>query len=104
MNQLEVGTEIFSRSYGCVSFFGKIDRVTNHFAFCGHTKFKRQYNGMGVDKVGREKWCTTYYFIPNEDDKIELKKKALINKVVKFDYSKLSYDKICEIHEILIRP
>ena len=104
MNQLEVGTEIFSRRYGSVSFFGKIDRVTNHFAFCGNTKFKRQFNGMGVDKVGREKWGTTYYFIPNENDKIELKKKALINKVVKFDYSKLSFDKICEINEILILP
>ena len=103
MNQLEVGTEIFSRSYGNASFFGKIDRVTNNFAFCGNTKFKRQYNGMWIDKVGSERWSTTHYFIPDENDKIELKKQIMINKVVKFDYSKLSFDKICEIHEILIR-
>lgn len=74
MNKLEVGTEIFSRSYGNVSFFGKIDRVTNNFAFCGNTKFKRQYNGAWVDKVGRGRWSTTNYFIPDENDKIELKK------------------------------
>ena len=104
MNQLEVGTEIFSISYGHASFFGKIDRVTNNYAFCGITKFKRQCNGMWVDKIGREKWSTTMYFIPDENDKIELKKQILINKVIKFDYSKLSFDKICEIHEILIRP
>lgn len=104
MNKLEVGTEIFSRSYGNASFFGKIDRVTNNFAFCGNTKFKRRYNGACVDKVRREKWSTAYYFIPDENDKIELKKQIMIKKVVKFDYSKLSFDKICEIHEILIRP
>ena len=104
MNKLEVGTEIFSRSYGNASFFGKIDRVTNNFAFCGNTKFKRRYNGAWVDKVRREKWSTEYYFIPDENDKIELKKQIMIKKVVKFDYSKLSFDKICEIHEILIRP
>lgn len=104
MNQLEVGTEIFSRSYGNASFFRKIDRVTNNFAFCGNTKFKRQYNGSWVDKAGSERWSTTHYFIPDENDKIELKKQIMINKLVKFDYSKLSFDKICEIHEILIRP
>ena len=103
MNCLEIGTEIFCRRYDNSSYFGKIDRVTNTLAFCGTKKFKRQYKGNWIDEVGREKWATTSYFIPSESDKIELKKRTLINKVVKFDYSKLSFDKICEIHEILIR-
>ena len=102
MNQLEIGTEIFCRNYGDDRFFGKIDRVTNTMAYCGSKKFKRGYDSYWLNEVGRPRWNTASYFIPSENDKIELKRRTLINKVVNFDYSKLSFDKICEIHEILI--
>ena len=49
MNQLEIGTEIYQRSYGNDSFFGKVDRVTNNFAFCRTTKFKRECTDEWVD-------------------------------------------------------
>ena len=101
---LEVGTEICSRNYGNISYLGKIDRVTDKFAFFGTTKFKREYNGSWLDIVPREKWSSTSYFVPSEKDIIELKKQQLIRFVTKFDYSKLSIDKMVEIRDIIKRP
>ena len=101
---LEVGTEIFSRNYGTISYFGKVDRVTEKFAFVGSSKFVREYGSMYLDIVPREKWSVTSYFIPEEKDIIELKKQQLIRFLTKFDYSKLSFDKMCEIRDIIKRP
>ena len=98
---LEVGTEIFSITYGSISYFGKIDRTTDKFAFSGVTKFAREHNGSWVDVVPREKWSSTLYFIPTEKDKEELKRQQLIMFVTKFDYSKLSLDKMIEIRNII---
>ena len=98
---LEVGTEIFMRTYGSISYFGKIDRVTDKFAFSGITKFAREYNGSWVDIVPKEKWSSTSYFIPTEKDKEEIKRQQLIRFVTKFDYSKLSLDKMIEILNII---
>ena len=36
---LEVGTDIFCRNYGTMSYFGRVDRVTEKFAFVGSSKF-----------------------------------------------------------------
>ena len=98
---LEVGTEIFMRNYGSISYFGKIDRVTDKFAFSGITKFARERNRSWVDIVPREKWNSTSYFIPTEKDKEEIKRQQLIRFVTKFDYSKLSLDKMIEILNII---
>ena len=98
---LEVGTEIFMRNYGSISYFGKIDRATDKFAFSGTTKFAREHNGSWVDIVPKEKWSSTSYFIPTEKDKEELKREQLIRFVTKFDYSKLSLDKMIEIQNII---
>ncbi len=101
---LEVGTYIFCRNYGTMSYFGEVDRVTEKFAFVGSSKFVREYGSMHLDIVPREKWSVTSYFIPDEKDIIELKKQQLIRFVTKFDYSKLSFDKMCEIRDIIKRP
>ena len=101
---LKVGDLIFSRNYGSVSHYGTIDRVTEKFAFINNTKFKIEYNDKSVDISPREKWSTTWYFVPDENDIIELRKKQIINFVIKFDYSKLSFDKICDIRDIIKRP
>ena len=98
---LEVGTEIFMRNYGSISYFGKIDRATDKFPFSGTTKFTREHNGSWVDIVPREKWNSTSYFIPTEKDKEEIKRQQLIRFVTKFDYSKLSLDKMIEILNII---
>ena len=101
---LETDTDIFCRTYGTMSYFGKIDRVTDKFAFVGNTKFIREYNGNWLDQVPREKWSTTSYFIPTENDIIEFKKQQLIRFITNFDYSKLSLDKMVEIRDIIKRP
>ena len=101
---LEVGVDIFCRNYGTMSYYGKIDRVTEKFAFVGSTKFVREYKNMHLDMVPREKWSVTSYFVPDEKDIIELKKQQLIRFVTKFDYSKLSLDKMVEIRDIIKRP
>ena len=98
---LEVGTDIFCRNYGTMSYFGKVDRVTEKFAFVGSSKFVREYGSMYLDIVPREKWSVTSYFIPTEKDKEELKRQQLIRFVTKFDYSKLSLDKMIEILNII---
>ena len=101
---LEVGVDIFCRYYGTMSYYGKIDRVTDKFAFVGSTKFVREYKSMYLDIVPREKWGTTSYFVPDENDIIELKKQQLVRFVTRFDYSKLSLDKMVEIRDIIKRP
>ena len=98
---LEVGTDIFCRNYGTMSYFGKVDRVTEKFAFVGSSKFVREYGSMHLDIVPREKWSVTSYFIPDEKDIIELRKQQLIRFVTKFDFSKLSLDKMIEIQNII---
>lgn len=102
--KLEVGVIIFCINYGTMSYFGKVDRVTDKYAFVGTSKFVREYGSMHLDIVPREKWSVTSYFVPNENDIIELKKQQLIRFVTKFDYSKLSFDKMVEISDIIKRP
>ena len=100
---LEINTDIFCRTYGTMSYFGKIDRVTDKFAFVGSTKFVREHNGSWLDNVPRQKWSSMSYFVPTENDITELKKQQLIRFVTKFDYSKLSLDKMVEIRDIIKR-
>jgi len=100
---LKVGDLIFSRNYGSISHYGTIDRVTEKYAFINDSKFKIEYNDKSVDISPREKWATTFYFIPEEKDIIEFRIQQKIRFVSKFDLSKLPYGKICDIYDIIKR-
>ena len=103
MNKLKVGDIIFSRGYGEIRHYGKIDRVTEKFAFANNSKFNIDYSERSVSISPRQTYGSTFYFVPTEDEIIELKKQNLIRFVVKFDYSTLDFDKICEIIDIIKR-
>ena len=101
---LKVGDLIFSINYGDVSAYGTIDRVTDKFAFINDSKFRIEYNGKNVEISPREKWQTTFYFVPDEKDIIDLRIQQKIRFVYKFDLSKLPYGKICDIYDIIKQP
>ena len=101
MKKLEVGDIIFSSQYSNKTKFGVIDRVTEKYAFVGNTKFNREVDERYFNSIPRERWNTTSYFIPTEED---IKKYNLKNKIYfiqKFNYSELTEEKINKIYEIL---
>ena len=102
---LEIGDIILKSQYGSVSFVGKIDRVTEKTAFIDDSKYKReiQISSRGVVPIPRP-FYSGYHFLANEDDILELKKQNIISYVVNFDYKTLSFDKLCEIRDIIKKP
>ena len=102
---LEVGDILLKRHFGQLSLVGEIDRVTNTIAFIGDSKYKREMSqNKTVTSIPRENYSSAWIFVADENDMIELRKQNLISFVVRFDYSKLSYDKMVEIRDIIKRP
>ena len=104
-NLLEVGDTILKRHFGSISLVGKIDRVTNTTAFIDNSKYKRElgHKSKTVTSIPRSKYSSAWLFVADENDLAELRKQSLIYFVVNFDYSKLSYDKICDICDVIKR-
>lgn len=100
---LKVGQKIYVRNYGILAYVGEIDRTTKKYAFVGDRKFKIDYTDKYIDTFPRRHFSNAIYFIPDENDIIELKKQQLIRFVTKFDYSKLSLDKMVDIKDIINR-
>jgi len=105
MKKLEVGSVIFKRHYSKIEMVGMIDRVTNNIAYIGNSvKFRRDYNEDSKSvSIIPSTFSSAWYFIPNETDVLDFKKQSVIDFVVNFDYNKLSYDKICDIKDIIKR-
>ena len=104
-NLLEVGDILLKRHFGQLSLVGEINRVTNTIAFIGDSKYKREMSQTKtVTSIPRENYSSAWIFVADENDMIELSKQNLISFVVRFDYSKLSYDKMVEIRDIIKRP
>ena len=102
---LEVGDTLLKCHFGQLSFLGEIDRVTKTTAFIGYSKYKREMpNDKSVVPIPRDNYSSAWIFVADENDMIELRKQNLISFVVRFDYSKLSYEKMVEIRDILKRP
>lgn len=98
--ELQVGDSVFMTQYGVIHFIGKIDRLTDKRAFCGVFSFKREYAGQWLNKIPSEKWGGSY-FIPNNDDIERFNKQQLSLFVSRFDYSKLTYESMLKIKEII---
>jgi len=98
--QLEIGDVVFMSQYGTIHNIGEIDKVTDKMAFCGTNKFKRKYNGQWLNKIPTERWGGVY-FIPNNDDIEQFNNQQLIRFISNFDYSKLTYESMLKIKEII---
>jgi hypothetical protein len=61
---LQIGDIIYGESYQELNSRNKITKVTDKFAFCGTTKFKREYQiDSRLTELSADKWKTTSYYV-----------------------------------------
>ena len=99
--QLQIGDIIFSRHFGKITYFGKIDRVTNNFAFVGCRKFARQIMGERDVSISPRNSSSAWYFIPTDDEIREYKRSKDYHRLSVYNFMDLPHEKILKILEII---
>lgn len=99
--QLQIGDIIFRSHFGQNTYIGKIDRVTNNFAFVGYGKFARQIMGERNVSISPRNSSSACYFIPNDDEIREYKRSKDYRRLSVYNFMDLPHEKILKILEII---
>jgi hypothetical protein len=99
--QLHIGNVIFIRHFGQITYFGKIDRVTDNFAFSGDRKFRRAISGDRNVVTSPSVSSSAWYFIPTDDEIREYKISEDYRRLSAYNFLDLPHEKILKILEII---
>ena len=99
--QLQIGDVIFMSHFRQNTYLGKIDRVTNNFAFVGCRKFARQISGERTVSISPRGSSSAWYFIPTDDEIREYKRSEDYRRLSVYNFMDLPHEKILKILEII---
>lgn len=100
--KLEVGDRIYGVGNYGIRSIDTIKRVTPTQAIVSEfMKFKRETKNGDCNKIGRERYCTVWYYVETEELKQKYKSQLALKQISSIYWEKVEPEKIDQILEIL---